>query len=104
MLLQEIRVRVSHVNQFKSIFNCDFISAGEVVHQKLNQVEEISGFETGLIEDAAFVHESKFVFIDLSVKIFIDFPDPLVNLRFVVWETEFGKDADHIFFIDGETE
>ena len=56
VLLKEIRVRVTDIDQFESIFDCDFISASQVVHQKLNQVEKVARFEARFIKNASFVH------------------------------------------------
>ena len=104
MLLEEIRVRVSDVDQFQGVFYCDFISAGKVVHEELHQVEEITGLESSLVENAPFVHKGEFILIDLAVEIFIDFPNPLVDLGFAEGETEFGENSDDILLIDGEAE
>jgi len=69
----------------------------------LNQVEKITGFKTSLVEDAAFVHESELVLVNFSVKIFIDFPYPLVDLRFAVREAEFSEDSDHILLVNSQS-
>ena len=104
VLLKKIRVRVSDVDQFQGVFYCDFISAGKVVHEELHQVEEITGFESSLVENAPFVHKGEFILIDLAIKIFIDFPNPLVDLGFAEGETEFGENSDDILLVDGEAE
>ena len=104
VLLKKIRVRVSDVDQFQGVFYCDFISAGKVVHEELHQVEEITGLESSLVENAPLVHEGEFILIDLTVEIFIDFPNPLVDLGFAEGETEFGENSDDILLVDGEAE
>ena len=102
VLLEEIRVRVSDIDQFQCIFYCDFVSAGKVVHKELHHVEEITRLESSLVKNTPFVHEGELILIDLTVEIFIDFPNPLVDLGFAEGEAEFGENSDDILLIDGE--
>ena len=88
MLLEEVRVGVAHVDEFEGVLHCDFVPAGQVVHEELYQIEEVSGFEASLVKDAPLVHEREFVLIDFSIEIFVDFPDPLIHLGLVVGEAQ----------------
>ena len=103
MLLKEIRIRVADIDKLESILHCYFISASQVIHQKLYQVKKVTRFQSSLVKNTSFVHEGELVLIDLSVKIFIDFPDPLVNFRFVVREAEFSQHANHVLLVNGQT-
>jgi len=103
VLLKEIRVRVSYIDQLQSILDCDLISAGQIVHEELHQVKEVARLESSLIKNASLVHEGKFVLVDLSVKVLIDFPNPLINLWLAEGKAEFSQDSDDIFLVDGET-
>lgn len=100
MFLKKIRVRVTDIDQFKSVFDCDFVSTSQVIHQKLYQVKEVTRLKSCLVEDASFVHECELIFIDLSIKILIDFPDPLIDFRFAERETELSQYSDHILLVN----
>ncbi len=78
------------VNQLKCVFYSDFASACQIVHQELDEIKQISRFEPCLIENASFVHERKFVLIDGAIKVFIDFPNPLLNLGLTKGEIQFS--------------
>ena len=102
VLLEQIWIWISDVDEFQGILDGDLASAGEVVHQELDEIEEVSGLEASLIEDASFVHEGKLVFVDLSVQVLVDLPDPLVHLWFAVGEGELGEHPNHVLLVDGQ--
>lgn len=103
VFLKEIRIRVSDVDKFQGILNCDLASTSKIVHQKLNKIKEVSGLESGLIEDASFVHESELVLNDFSVQILINFPDPLIDLWFAVGKRQLGEHSNHVLLVNGQT-
>lgn len=102
MFLQQIRVRIANIDQFEGVLHRDLVPAGEVIHQKLDEIEEISGLEASLIEDASLIHEGKLVLIDFAIEILIDFPDPLVDFGLAVGEAELGQHADDVLLVDGQ--
>ena len=79
-------IGMADVNEFECVLNSDAPSSGNIIHQELGQVEEVSGFEPGLVEDAAFVHECELVLIDRAIEVFVDLPDPLIDFGFAVIE------------------
>ena len=103
MLLQQVRVRVAHIDEFEGIFDGDFVPAGQVVHEELDEVEEVARFKSSFVENASFVHESELVFVDFSIKVLIYFPDPLIYFWLAVGETQFGQHSNHVFLVDGQS-
>lgn len=103
MFLEQVWVIIADVDQFECVFNGDFVPAGEVVHEELDEIEEVSGFEAGIVEDAALVHECELVLVDFSVEILVDFPDPLVHFGLAVGEVEFGEHADDVLLVDRQS-
>lgn len=93
-------VWMTNVNELQCVFNCNAPSASDIIHQELSQVEEISRFEPGLIENAALVHECEFVFIYRAIEVFIDFPDPLIDFGLAEGEVELCQDSDDVFLIE----
>jgi len=92
-------VWMANINKFQSVFYGDAPSSCNVVHQELGQVEKISGFKPSLVENATFIHEGEFILIDAAVQIFIDLPNPLIDLRLAEWKIKFCQDSDDVFLI-----
>ena len=90
---------VSDVDQLQGVLNSDFSSAGQIIHKELNEIEEISGLEPCLIENASFVHESELILVDGAIEVLIDFPDPLIDLGLAEREIKFCENSNDIFFI-----
>lgn len=102
VLLQQIWIWISDIDELQGILDGDLAPAGQVVHKELDKVEEVSGLQAGLIEDASLVHEGKLIFVDLSVQVLVDLPDPLIHLGLAVGEGQLCEHPNHIFFIDGQ--
>jgi hypothetical protein len=66
----------------------------------LNEVKEVSWLESCLVEDATLVHECKLVFIDFAIKVFVDFPDPLIDFWLTIRKIKLSEDSDHILLVD----
>jgi len=103
VFLEEFRVGVAHVDEFEGVFHGYLVPAAKVIHEELDQIEEVPGFEARLVEDAALVHEGELILVDLSVEVFVNFPDPLVDFWLAVGEAEFGEDADEVLLVDGQS-
>lgn len=103
VLLQEVGIWIPDVDKLQGVLNGDLASAGQIVHQELYEVEEVSGLEAGLIEDAALVHQGELVFVDLSVQVLVDLPDPLIDLGLAVREGQLGEHPNHVLLVDGQT-
>jgi hypothetical protein len=83
-------VWMTDINELQSVFYSDPPSSGDIVHQELSQVKEISGLKPGLVEDAAFIHECEFVLINGAIEILINLPDPLIDFGLAIVKIEFG--------------
>ena len=80
--LIEMVSSVSHEKNLKCHFNGNFTSEVRVVHQEHDKVVKFPWFKTGLVRDAPLVHSKEFAFINVTIKIIINFPDDKINLRF----------------------
>ena len=86
VLLEQVRVRVAYVDKLEGILYSDFAPAGQVVHEKLHQVEEVAWLQASFVKNATFVHQREFVLVDLAVQILVHLPNPLVDFWLVVGE------------------
>lgn len=91
---------VSYVNQLQRIFDSNFPPAGNIIHQELDQIEEVPRLEPGFIKDASFIHECELVLIYAAIEVLIDLPQPLVNFGFIIREVQLGQDPDDVFLVE----
>lgn len=87
VLLKQVRVWITHIDKLESVFDGDFVPAGQVVHEELDKVEEVPRLKASLVENAALIHQCELILVHLSVKVFVYFPNPLIDLWFAVGET-----------------
>jgi len=76
--------RISDINELQCVFNSYSAPSDQIIHQELDKIKKIPGFEPCLVKYASLVHESKLILINGVIEILIDLPDPLIHLRFTV--------------------
>lgn len=88
-LVVELVTTVSDEENLECLLNGDASLERLIVHQELNEVEQLAGFESGfeavlsselLAHDAALVHGQEFVVVDMTVQIIIDLPNDQTHL------------------------
>ena len=100
MLLEQVGVGVAYIDELESVLDGDFAPAGQVVHQKLHQVEEVAWLQASFVKNATLVHQREFVLVDLAVQILVHLPNPLVDFWLVVGEAQLSQNTDHVFLVD----
>ena len=75
----ELVTSVAHEKDLKCLFDSDFALVLLVVHEELDQIEQLARLQISLVVDATLVHSHEFFFGNVAIQIVIDLPDDQVD-------------------------
>ena len=96
----EILSAVSHVHDLESLLDGDLASEGFVVHEELDQVEQLAQLEASDVADDSLVHGHVLLLGDVTVQVLVDFPDNKSDFSLQRLETQEGKNLEQVSWAD----
>ena len=79
-LVIEHHSTVTHIQNLEGLFDGDTALKSLVIHEELDEVEELSWLEVGMVRDATLIHGHELLLGHETIQVVINFPNDQLNL------------------------